>query len=424
MRCKREKSTSPIHSPQKSLFLTMQLNVFCVLLIIAIAAVNGQVYLQGFDWPSLSNKAALYKTLAGQAGNVHSLNISRVWLPPVSSSVDTQGYMPTEWYTLVAGSNLKAAISAFKSKGIELIADVVVNHRSGTKTANCSTSSYIIFTNPPMGTDAVVSDDYECNSAVLSCPNNGRCQCGAPDTGDNFCPGPDLDHTNPSVQSAVQNYLKFLKNLGFSGWRFDLVKGYNGKYVAQYVKNSNPTFAVGEYFDSDVDKVKTWLSQSQQMSTAFDFPFRTDLKNAIASDSYGALNYGAAGVIGYKRTLASTFLDNHDTARNDRFSNERGLIMGYCVILTHPGHPFIFWEDYLDSNIQNAVREMLEARTAAGITSSSTFYVEAAYQGVYAAQITGSRGTLAAKIGTGSWQPSGTGWNLFTSGDSYAIWLK
>eukprot|EP00475_Leptophrys_vorax_P032390 TRINITY_DN498_c0_g1_i1.p1 TRINITY_DN498_c0_g1~~TRINITY_DN498_c0_g1_i1.p1 ORF type:complete len:459 (-),score=122.86 TRINITY_DN498_c0_g1_i1:77-1297(-) len=384
----------------------------------------GGVYLQGFDWNALSNKASLYNTLASQASNIASLNVTGVWLPPISSSVDVQGYMPTEWYKPVSESNLMSAISAFKNEGLELIADVVVNHRCGTYTANCSSTSYIVFVNPPLDTDAVVSNDYECNSGTLTCPNNGKCECGSADTGDNFCAAPDLDHTNPAVQSAVQDYLKYLQGLGFSGWRFDMVKGYNGKYVAQYVKNSNPTFSVGEYFDSDVNNVKNWLNEAEELSTSFDFPFRTDLKNSIASDNYGVLNYGAAGVIGYKRTLASTFVDNHDTARNDRFSNERGLIMGYCVILTHPGHPFIFWEDYLDSNIQGAIRNMMSARTAAGITPSSTFYVEAAYQGVYAAEITGSKGVLAAKIGTGSWSPSGSGWQLLTSGDSYAIWLK
>jgi hypothetical protein len=36
----------------------------------------------------------------------------------------------------------------------------------------------------------------------------------------------------------------------------DMVKGYSGSYVKTYMMASSPTFAVGEYWDSTVSKVK------------------------------------------------------------------------------------------------------------------------------------------------------------------------
>lgn len=92
-----------------------------------------------------------------------------------------------------------------------------------------------------MGNWAIVADDYKCNSGDRFCP--GDCGCGNFDTGDNFCPSPDLDHTNDGVRNArsvarpaaepvsgqvrrlVKEYLHWLKSVGFKGWRFDMAIG-------------------------------------------------------------------------------------------------------------------------------------------------------------------------------------------------------
>lgn len=66
---------------------------------------------------------------------------------------------------------------------------------------------------------------------------------------------PDLDHTNSGVQSAVKDYLSFLKGKGYTSFRFDMVKGYSGSYIGSYVSASSPVFSVGEYWDSSVNNV-------------------------------------------------------------------------------------------------------------------------------------------------------------------------
>lgn len=37
--------------------------------------------------------------------------------------------------------------------------------------------------------------------------------------------------------------------MGFDGWRFDFVKGYNGQHVREYIEASKPAMAVGEFWD-------------------------------------------------------------------------------------------------------------------------------------------------------------------------------
>lgn len=66
--------------------------------------------------------------------------------------------------------------------------------------------------------------------------------------------------------------------------RFDYVKGFSGRHVADYVAATNPCFVVGEFWDSlaydgsvpkrnqDAHRQRTvnWLNSAQGGATAFD----------------------------------------------------------------------------------------------------------------------------------------------------------
>ena len=85
---------------------------------------------------------------------------------------------------------------------------------------------------------------------------------GAPDTGEGLAAARDLDHTNPYVRTAIKNYLNRLQDVGFKGWRYDLVKGYDGKFVAEYNDATMPGLSVGEFFDSDRQKTTNWIDST------------------------------------------------------------------------------------------------------------------------------------------------------------------
>ena len=73
---------------------------------------------------------------------------------------------------------------------------------------------------------------------------------GANDTGDDFDGARDLDHTSQNVQTMVKAYLDFLLNdLGYTGLRYDMVKGYSPTYTGIYNSAAQPQFSVGEYWD-------------------------------------------------------------------------------------------------------------------------------------------------------------------------------
>ena len=89
----------------------------------------------------------------------------------------------------------------------------------------------------------------------------------------------------------------------------------------------------------------------------------------------------------------------------------------------------IFWDDWNTSQIQSALQRFMQIRNQKNLTPTMSLYIDKHQGGLYAAY-TGSgatsecNGSVAMKLGTSSWSPCGTGWQLATSGTNYAIWTK
>jgi len=139
-----------------------------------------------------------------------------------------------------------------------------------------------------------------------------------------------------------------------------------------------------------------------------------------------------AGAIGLAPAMEVTFVDNHDTGPAETCDSGQNLwpvpcgsvMQGYAYILTHPGIPTLFYPHVYDWNLRAPILALVQARRAAGITSTSAVAIQHAVTGLYAAIITGTMHRLAMKIGPNSWQPSGNGWQLMTSGSNYAVWIS
>jgi len=396
-----------------------------MLLLLLLACASAQknsslaysgVILQGFDWDVLSNRGNLYNTINGQVGSIKSAGFTGVWLPPPSVSADVQGYLPTQWYTLQGDANLRTVVKSILSSGMLPIADTVINHRCATAQDSC-THDWTVFTQPDWGNWAVVNNDYKCDSGLYC---TGGCNCGNADTGANACYAPDVDHTNSQVRTDVKSWLNWLKtNVSFNGNRFDMVTGYSASYVGEYLAATNPAFAVGEYWDSNTQNVVNWIQGTGGRSNAFDFPLRYALQSSIKNNDYNGMCC-PPGVLGADKLHSAPFLDNHDTARDDRFGNTDQIKMGYAYILTHPGTPFVFWDDWTSSATKQVIIDLIAIRNSVGINSGSSMYIDVHTNGLYAVHID-SR--LCMKLGTSDWSPDSS-WTLRTFGNNYAVWTK
>lgn len=396
--------------------------------------------LQGFHWQAQSVGEQIgrpwYAIIKENAQRIKDSGFTLVWFPPPSDSLAYEGYLPRKLDVLDSRygskSELKEAIAALDS--VKAIADIVVNHRVGT-------TGPADFTEPKWSRFTITKDDEY----------TGRTSFNL-DSGEGYGPARDLDHLNPETQKGIITWMNSLKDLddtdgtdvtGFKGWRYDLVKGFAGWAVELYNKQTETEFSVGEYFDYDPQKVVGWIDSTHPnpafRSAAFDFPLRNVLYEAITKRKFHYLKYGdrAPGVIGLWSDKAVTFIENHDTedVRDSEyapyFPGRSQMVQGYAYILTHPGIPCVFWGDIYDSGMlhENEIRRLIEIRTRYRIHSESKLYIAAAQEGLmYAAYIQGDEGEIAMKIGPGSWQPSGSKWqiepgkDLLISGPDYAVW--
>lgn len=391
------------------------------------------IVLQGFHWLSSTVTDAQggrrwYRIISENSQRIADSGFSLVWFPPPSDSGAEQGYMPRRLYSLDSSygtaQELRAAISNLATRHVAAIADIVVNHRVGT-------SDWADFSDPAWATTETIASDDEWNG-----PKSSR-----PDTGSHEESSRDLDHQSPTLQQGVIDWMSWLRNdVGFVGWRYDMVKGYAPWAVELYNRRTNPIFSVGEYLDGDVQKVVGWVDASHPepayRSSAFDFPLYYALYDAVMKRGYERLKFNdkAAGLIGVWSEKAVTLVKSHDfeEVRNGKYGPaipaDGRLVQAYAVTLTHPGTPVVFWRDIYDSEHEYALRQLIGIRRCYQITSGSRLYIAKADHGdAYAAYITGIKGELAVKIGPGAWSPEGNKWQpasnkVLASGGDYAVW--
>lgn len=364
----------------------------------------GGVMLQGFYWDYYDDPDwGTWSALEGQANDLEGY-IDLIWVPNSARTkndycvqqaqtdrnwLKDMGYMPCWWLnhdnTIFGNSTqLKSMIDTYKSKksdynsskGIGIIEDVVINHKNGE-------NSWCDFPNEEV---KVGDKTYKLEWSLADiCQNdNGGYVStmfdvtGAYDTGDDFDGCRDLDHTGANVQNNVKTYLNYLKDeLGYAGFRYDMVKGYNPLYVGIYNAAVNPEFSVGEFWD-DWGGTTWWVSGTTQdyavQSAAFDFPLKFLINNAFTGSSFNQSALSTQGMAGddFFKRYSVTFVDNHDTYRDGTcMSNEKHVLAANAFILSMPGTPCIFlphWKTH-----KGALKRMIRARKLAGITNQSTF---------------------------------------------------
>lgn len=385
------------------------------------------VMLQAFYWDSYTDSK--WTNLNSKAGEI-AANFSLVWLPPSGNcqSSSSMGYAPVYWFDQNSAfgtqAELKTLISSLKANGSKAIADVVVNHRSGVSNwTNFPSETY-------KGVTYSLGPAQICSTDEVKSASGQATPTGAPDTGDDFSGSRDLDHTSTVVRDAIKAYEQFLKNdMGYSGWRYDMTKGFSASYIKEYNEAAGGYFSVGECFDG-YDRCNTWLDGCARASTTFDFACKFQLNSAMWNGGMNLVNlvwtYNGvpqpAGLIHHpdNKRCAVTFVDNHDTYRdNNKFNGN--VLAAYAFLMGSPGVPCVFLKHWNDNKA--AITAMIAARKAVKLHSQSAVTVNQSAANLYVATATGLNGTMIVKIGSGSYTAPGD-YTLATSGTDYAIWTK
>lgn len=309
-----------------------------------LKGIGSGVMMQAFYWdvPSGGN---WWDSVQVKVSDWSNAGIDAIWLPPASKAQNgpfSMGYDPFDYYDFGEFNQMGSTETRFGSRtelenlinsahdnGLSVIADIVINHNSGGASQ----------ANPFTGTNTWT--DFQ----PLSGKFNRTFYDFHPNDYHSADPGyfggfPDLCHHKTYVQDWLwktdSSVAKYYKNvMGFDGWRFDYVKGFDSWVVNDWMSHAGG-FGVGELWDSNVNTLESWANSANV--SAFDFAAYYAMNDAFDGNDLTKLNNDML----WKRNAqkAVTFVTNHDT---DEIWNK---MLAYAYILTHEGYPTMFYRDY------------------------------------------------------------------------------
>ena len=328
---------------------------------------RNETLIQYFEW-DLGPDCRLWRQVSAQAGFLKRLGITGVWLPPAfkgqGGCQDTgygvydlydlgefrqKGGIPTKYGTR---KQYLSAISALQKRDIQVLADIVLNHRMGadhTETVQARTVDrmnrerilqdlhpvdvWTAFTFPARqgkysgfqwhwqdftGTDM---DDGHGSRQILLFEGKHWNPNVSPELGNfDYVMGADVDFTNEEVHQELYSWGKwYTETTGVNGFRLDSLKSIDSHFFEQWLKamhqtGNHPDLFIGEYWSGDVFVLKNYLEQCRRCMRLMDVPLHYHLQQAASSNGH----YDIRNLFHYTLSetdpgFAAAFVDNHDT---------------------------------------------------------------------------------------------------------------
>ena len=384
-----------------------------------------------------------WTTLLEQSGEIGTY-FDLVWLPPSGKSEGGTGYHQTQYSNQNSDwgkqKDLLEFINRMHTANTKVVADIVINH------AGCK-SSWCDFYPQNFGEYGTFQPDasWICKTDEVNYnPEAGewKGKATATDDGgynmqDNYASARDWAHSDPRVQEMMKAYLKWMKDvIGFDGWRYDYAQGFKGKYIDMYNNAAANYFSVVEFWNGDMNNIKSYLNDVNWNTLAFDFSTKYSAIQGIADGNYTKCK--GSGLLGAGLSkFAVTFVDSHDTYfgceggrdNNDEIGgcgksmedyNKDRVLGANAFILSMPGVPCVFYPHW--AKYKDAIGKMVLARKAAGVHSESQVSDEAG-NGYYKATITGHHGSVRLLLGPNSgYNTTPAGYKLAYKGGNFAMY--
>ncbi|MBR5119191.1 MAG: chitobiase/beta-hexosaminidase C-terminal domain-containing protein [Muribaculaceae bacterium] len=355
----------------------------------------GGVMMQAFSWNSFSDTR--WVKLTEQAEEI-SQYFDLLWIPQSgwTGSSGSMGYDVKYYFNQKSAfgteSELRELINTYKALGTGMIADVVVNHRGNASNwVDFPVETYNGVTYTMTAADICRNDDGG-NTATWLAQQQALGNIPATvslssnyDEGEDWGGMRDLDHKSENVRNIIKAYVSFLANdLGYTGFRYDMTRGFWANRVAEYNATAGVQFSVGENWSSQ-NEIQTWIDNCKwngvNMSASFDFPFRYTVRDVIrgkndagSTKTWKDLTIGGLMASSAFKRYSVTFVENHDTQyRDENNQNDpirKDTLAANAYLLTMPGTPCVFlphWKAY-----KQEIKNMIDIRKAVGVTNTST----------------------------------------------------
>ena len=368
-----------------------------------MAKENG-VMLQYFEW-YLPADASLWREVAEEAEVLAASGVTSIWLPPAykgAAGIEDTGYGVYDLYDLgefdqkdtietkygTKDEYIKA-VQKLQACGIDVYADIVLNHRIGadetetvvvvetketdrteTISAPKEIEAWTKFTFPGRGgkySDFIwdhtcfnsVDYDERKDKAAIYKFKGKQWNSGVDRENVNYdyLMGANVNFAVPKVREELTRWGQwYLDTTNVHGFRLDAVKHIDRSFFPEWLgtlrkDNHKELFAVGEYWNAEIDILLEYLEECGGCMSLFDVPLHFHFFEASNSggefDMRGLL---ADTLVERSPVHAVTFVDNHDTQTGQALESAIQpwfVPLAYAVILLRPqGYPCIFYGNY------------------------------------------------------------------------------
>ncbi len=305
---------------------------------------------------------------------LQSLGVDGIWLMPINPSPSYHGYDITDYYAINPQygtmADFERLLGEAHRRGIRVVMDLVINHTSDRspwfKAARNPHSPY-----RGWYTWATPQTDLKAISAT-----GGEAWHPLPD-GQNYlgvfvAQMPDLNYDDPAVRAEMIKVGRFWLQKGVDGFRLDAAQHVYLDFETDWdsadvlrknlawwrefhdgLDAANPrAWLVGEVWQPYPDELVPWLGS---LDAVFDFPLAARLIESARQERDRDIGATLERVYRQYRAAAhgrfddAPLLSNHDTERvmSQLDGNPHHMRTAAAMLLTLPGHPFIYYGEEL-----------------------------------------------------------------------------
>lgn len=363
---------------------------------------NGTM-MQYFEWYLPGNM--LWKQLKDEAPHLSAEGVTGVWIPPcykgANGGLDV-GYAVYDLYDLGefdqkgavstkygSKDELLEAIKACHANGVQVYADIVLDHKMGAdgtekvpakrynpnnREEQLGSSSEEIeawthfwfpgrnkkYSNFEWHWNHFVATDWDAKrneEGVFKFRGKEWQENVDTEHGNyDYLMGNDIDLNNPEVTDELKRWGKWFLNMtDVDGFRLDAVKHMEFTFYHDWLeslrrKEREELFTVGEYWSADLGALQRYLATTVGALSLFDVPLHFNFMNA----SCGGNSYDMRAI--FDNTLTKdnpiksvTFVDNHDSQPGQALES---WVEGWfrqpayaLILLRQEGYPCIFYGD-------------------------------------------------------------------------------
>lgn len=361
--------------------------------------------MQYFEW-YLPDDGQHWRRLMDDAGHLRHLGAGAVWMPPFCKATGTNdvGYGIYDLYDLGefeqkgkrrtkygTREDLQAAIASLHGQGIQVYADVVLNHKAGADESEVfkvvrvdehdrnrplgephDIEGWTRFTFPGrqgaysefvwgfQHFTAVNFDQRSGDMAVFKIQGDMKdfSKHVSDEQGNaDYLMFADIDYRNKDVIDETLRWGQWIcHELQLDGMRLDAIKHIDHRFMEAFIRHcrltaNKPLFFVGEYWNPQLDNLEEYLHETDGLTALFDVSLHYNFVRAAGMGrDFDLRQIFDGSLVSRNPSHAVTFVDNHDSQPGqalESWVDDWFKPLAYALILLRKqGYPCVFYGDY------------------------------------------------------------------------------